>query len=544
MENVNSLLSIADVVKEITTHKDKISSLFELKLNDKITLPQDIKTTDFVTVIPELLDHIIQTLIKCSASGNSVNTLVYEPAIFRKNEKKFPLEILISEFIILKDVIFEILESKSRIETKASNLIWQYIVSAIKVSVAEYERERQVESDKMNLRLDKADTINEAISAQIIISHENEERYKTLVEGLDDYAVFTVNPKGVITSWNPGAARMKGYTSEEVIGRHFSLLYPELGVQKHEPMDHLHTALIEGRFRGEGMRRRKNGELFLADVYIRPIYKDGKHLGFAKVVADVTERNKLIQATNVSKAVIGDLNSEKEQRQNFVMTLTHDLRGPISIVRAAAELLKRHMDPSDKLQKLVDKILHSIDRTNNMIGDLLDANRITAGEELTLKIHDWDLVRLMKNVCDDFQTLGNKVDLHTKQQELTGRWDGEGLRRILENLISNAVKYGDTSYPVDVTLMDLGENICIIVHNMGEVIAPSDQISLFDQFRRTPSAIKNKKGWGIGLSLVKGITEAHGGTVEVESFPLEGTNFKVNLPKFTRQDPMSSVKQS
>lgn len=536
MKLEDSFLSIENVIQEIESNRDKILSLFEVRLKDRVS----IAPADLNTVIPKQLEVLIQTLIRYSKSSNADNNFAHEHAKLRANNKTYTLEIIISEFIVLKDVIFEILEKKGRVEAKASNLIWQYIVNAIKVAVTEFEKERQNDSTVMKERLDKSDSLNESISKQIIHARENEERYKTLVQGVDDYAVFTVDPKGFITSWNPGAARIKGYTPEEAIGKHFSMLYPELGAKKGEPMDHLHVALIEGRYRGEGLRRKKNGDLFLADVYIRPIYQDGKHLGFAKVVADLTERNELLQASNVSKAEIGSLKIEKEQRQNFVMTLTHDLRGPLSVVRAATELLRHHMGPNEKLQKYLDKIFYSVDRTSRMIGDLLDANRMIAGEKISLKIHDWDLVRLTRNVCDDFYTLGNKIELHTKQEELMGKWDGEGLRRMLENLISNAIKYGDDSYPVSVTLMDLGNMVCIKVHNMGEIIGNEDQKTLFDQFRRTSSAMKNNKGWGIGLSLVKGVTEAHGGTVEVASYPLEGTTFSVNLPKIIKESVLNS----
>lgn len=530
MSDPDSILSVESVVQEIENNKDEILNLFEQRLKDQVELPGHIQAGDLVQIVPRQLELLIQTLIECSETGFSLNILAKEQVRLRAEHRKFTLEILISKFILLREVIFEILERKGRVDLRTSNFIWQFIVNAIRISVTEFERERQDESEDMTNRLEESASLNKVIVAQMVESMENEERYKTLVDGVDDYAIFTTDPRGFITSWNPGAIQMKGYSSEEILGSHFSKLYPAEDILQCDPMNNLQVGLTKGQYRSEGKRKRKNGDIFLADIYIRPIYKDEKLLGFAMVVSDLTSKHSLLQASNLNKTEISNLKSEKEQRQKFVMNLTHDLRGPLAVARASAELMKRHMNSGDGLLRFVDKILVAIDRTNLMIGDLLDANRMNAGEKIHLKYHDWDLVRITRNVCDDYLTLGSKVEFHSEEKELMGHWDGDGLRRILENLISNALKYGDNSYPVHVTLTDLGKNISINVHNKGDVITPADQLSIFEQFRRT-SSTRHKAGWGIGLSLVKGITEAHQGTVQVSSTPDLGTNFMINLPK-------------
>ena len=122
-----------------------------------------------------------------------------------------------------------------------------------------------------------------------------------MVAVVEDYALFTVDPAGYIISWNAGAQRMNGYTPIEAIGKHFSMLYPEDGQRRDEPMAHLRTALAEGRFRGEGVRIRKNGEVFMADASITPMYENGVLAGFAKIVQDLTERNVLIQERDLTR---------------------------------------------------------------------------------------------------------------------------------------------------------------------------------------------------------------------------------------------------
>jgi signal transduction histidine kinase len=242
----------------------------------------------------------------------------------------------------------------------------------------------------------------------------------------------------------------------------------------------------------------------------------------------------------LSKAEIIDLKSEQKMMDSFISKLSHDLRTPLMISRAASELAGRYIHEPEKAHMYIDKSVTNIDRTARMINELLDARKLKAGGKLNLNINSWDMVRLVKNVCHDYEVLGAHIHFHCDQSELKGYWDGDGVRRIMENLIGNAMKYGDRNYPVDVNVIDLDDSVCLKVHNMGNVIRPEEKISIFDQFTRADSARKKGKGWGIGLSLVKGVTEAHGGTVEVESYPVDGTTFVINLPKSNHQDSGSA----
>ena len=126
------------------------------------------------------------------------------------------------------------------------------------------------------------------------------------------------------------------------------------------------------------------------------------------------------------------------------------------------------------------------------------------------------------------------------KKHLLGQWSHDGVQRILENLCNNALKYGAENAEVTVTLEELEEGALLSVNNKGPVISPEDQITLFEPHTRTSSAIESKKqGWGLGLTLVKGLTESHGGSVRVESNERQGTTFVVYLPKSlpTHQDP-------
>lgn len=355
-----------------------------------------------------------------------------------------------------------------------------------------------------------------------------EESFRSLVNGIYDYAVFTTDTNGFIQSWNPGAVIMKGYSADEAIGSHFSMLYPKEGIEKDEPMQHLAKALIDGYYKGEGLRRKKNGELFLADVYIRPIYKDGVHIGFAKVVANLNEKNKFIHKLNESRLEIQDLKEERAERAKFVSSLTHDLRSPLTMARMSAEML---LKKPEGLEGKIQKIISYIDRTDKMIKDLLDTSKIQVGSSLHLSPTQIDLKQILQEVCEGFLLKKeNLVELQCPEN-IIGHWDASALRRIFENLINNALKHGNQKEEVRVTAYKLKDLVVIEVHNYGNIIKTEDQESIFNQYHQIDSASSSQQqGWGLGLTLVKGLTEAHGGQVKVKSMVIEGTTFTIELP--------------
>ncbi|MFL5414666.1 MAG: PAS domain S-box protein, partial [Myxococcales bacterium] len=216
------------------------------------------------------------------------------------------------------------LEADQPLGREERDIILDGIGAAVRNAVTEFERVRNAEREER--------------------AAFEQERFAQFVEAVRDYAIFTVSPEGNITGWNAGAQRMKQYKPEEVLGQHFSMLYPEEGRRRDEPMAHLKAAAVEGRFRGEGVRLRKNGEHFLADVSITPIYAEQKLRGFCKVVQDLTERNLLMQERDLSRGEADRLRIEAEYRERFVQMLTHDLRSPLSTAKASAGLIARFVD--------------------------------------------------------------------------------------------------------------------------------------------------------------------------------------------------------
>lgn len=237
-----------------------------------------------------------------------------------------------------------------------------------------------------------------------------------------------------------------------------------------------------------------------------------------------------ISAKNLALGEANDLRVERKQREQFFSTVTHDMRNPLSIAKASAELIVRRPSDPDAVRKQALRIIKSIDRSNLMIKDLLDSNRLRSGGRLSLQKEECDLNDLIKECCDNLsQVYGSRFKIHS-HASVKGLFDRNGLMRALENLMTNAVKYGSVDRPITISLNKSQAEICLKVHNEGTPIPLKDQASLFEYHKRASAQEGTQQGWGIGLTLVKGIAEAHDGKVEVESSAEDGTTFSIILP--------------
>jgi signal transduction histidine kinase len=221
----------------------------------------------------------------------------------------------------------------------------------------------------------------------------------------------------------------------------------------------------------------------------------------------------------------------RDIQELFIVTLTHDLRGPINVVKMGTQLILRRLERGDTHVDVAARMISSIDRLDSMIQNLLDASRLRAGESLKLEFEECYLDRLVHDVVEDLSFTYGERFVVVSDCDLRSYCSRKEIRRVIENLAINAVKYGTPRTPITLTLQQTETQISLTIHNEGNPIAPDAQSILFQQFRRTTSA-EEQTGWGLGLFLVKSITEAHQGTIEVESAEGKGTSFIVKLPKF------------
>lgn len=269
-------------------------------------------------------------------------------------------------------------------------------------------------------------------------------------------------------------------------------------------------------------------------IYEPLIGEDGKPEGVIVTAFDDTEK---VRNRQKVEQTLTDLKAERDLRDKFVATLTHDLRTPLTAAKMSAQILARKPDEPASVQRLASRVVDNVDRADRMIRDLLDANRIKAGEPLPLEIAHCDLNQLALETLQELSTIHGDRFVLEAVSKITGYWSCGGIRRILENLCNNAIKYGLSHGPVTVSLLVNPQFVEIQVHNLGSPIPLKDQPKLFEAFSRANTALAGQqKGWGLGLALVKGIAEAHGGSVSLESSEEQlGTTFCVRLPLDARK---------
>jgi signal transduction histidine kinase len=218
-----------------------------------------------------------------------------------------------------------------------------------------------------------------------------------------------------------------------------------------------------------------------------------------------------------------------EIQELFMVTLTHDLKNPLNVVRMGTQLVLRRFERGDTHFDVTAKMIGALDRLDTMIQNLLDASRLRAGQSLNLTLKNCDLEQLFQEVVEDLNFAYEDRFVLVSDGVVEARCSRKELRRVIENIAVNAVKYGAPDTPITLTLQHTATAISITVHNEGQPIPPEAQSILFQQFRRTVTA-GEQKGWGLGLFLAKSLTEAHHGTIEVESAEGKGTSFIITLP--------------
>jgi signal transduction histidine kinase len=217
-------------------------------------------------------------------------------------------------------------------------------------------------------------------------------------------------------------------------------------------------------------------------------------------------------------------------RERMMLTVAHDIRGPLSAAKAGAVLImRRPSDPS--VARWASRVDENINRVDKLLRTLLDVSRAGAGSRLDLAFASCELTSIVRDVVETLELAHGARFVVDMPEPVRGYWNAEAIGRAIENLLTNAIKYGDAYQPVTVTAHGMLGRAFVKVHNHGSYIAPGERDSLFEAFRRSRQAEgRGVRGWGLGLALVRAVAEAHGGSVAVESLPETGTTFTVDVP--------------
>ena len=412
---------------------------------------------------------------------------------------------------------------------KDGSLFWaNVLITALRDADGELTGFGKVTRDLTSRRL--AEEQLRATASELRGANEQLEQFRRMVAGVRDYAIFMLDPGGHVATWNAGAEHIKGYTTEEIIGRHFSVFYTEEDRDRHHPATELEIAAREGRYEEEGWRVRKDGTMFWANVLITAVRNEhGTLVGFSKVTRDLTQRRAAEQELAATQELLRRSNEELDR---FASVAAHDLREPLRTVAGFAGLLMSRY--GDKLPEgaapFLDEIAASVDRMQELIDSLLAYAR--AGE-LPPPHEPVPIADAADHVLADLQAAvaerHAQVEVRLAADATVAAHQGD-VEMLLRNLLSNALKFCDVDMPRVTLAGDRVEGAWrIVVADNGIGVAPEDRDRIFTPFQRL-HARAEYPGTGLGLAICKRVVERHGGAIGVDSTPGQGSRFWVTLP--------------
>ncbi|MDP3632976.1 PAS domain-containing sensor histidine kinase [Phenylobacterium sp.] len=371
----------------------------------------------------------------------------------------------------------------------------------------------------------------------------SQEQFRILVQGVTDYAIYMLDPSGMVSNWNPGAERIKGYAPADVIGSHFSRFYTPEDRAAGAPGRALAIAAAEGRYEQEGWRVRKDGSRFFAHVIIDPIRDDGGELiGFAKITRDVTERRAAQQALDDAREAL--LQSQKlEAIGQLTGGVAHDFNNLLMAVLGSLELVRKRLPHDPRITPLIDNAMQGAQR-----GAALTQRMLAFARKQDLKLDPVDVPTLVRGMTGLLQrSLGPamRIETHFPRGLSLVLTDPNQLENALLNLAVNArdAMPDGGAIRIEARPETLGE-----AAEIG--LPPGDyvRLTISDTGHGMDAAILARatepffttkgigKGTGLGLSMVHGLAEQSGGRMTVRSQVGEGTTVEVWLPQVAAGD--------
>jgi PAS domain S-box-containing protein len=373
--------------------------------------------------------------------------------------------------------------------------------------------------------------------------YESEQRFRLLVQGVKDYAIYMLDPEGNITNWNAGAEAIKGYAADEIIGRHFSLFYTPEEREAGARARALATALREGKFSGEAQRVRKNGERFWASVLIDPIHDEtGKLLGFAKVTRDISEKRRAEEELERSREAL-----VQAQKMEAIGRLTggvaHDFNNLLTVIRASADFLRRPNVPEEKRTRYVEAIAETAERAATLTGQLLAFAR-----RQPLQPEVFDVCTRLKGLHRIIGSMiGSSVTIQNDLPETEHLVEADPTQ--FDTAILNMVINARDAMPRGGTIRigarivggvpavrghaaASGAFVAVDISDDGTGMSPETLQKIFEPFFTTKPV---DKGTGLGLSQVYGFAKQSRGEIDVASQLDVGTTFTLYLPSAAGQ---------
>lgn len=490
-----------------------------------------------LTLVPTLLLNSSLCIIQVSASYLALNKLTSEECTGRDIYEFVQARGLVPQAAAFRDAIEVVVATQKVYATTdieaADHTFWS--LRAVPI----------LEKDKLfYLALEVQNTTTERqklLYDQLDTNHT----YRILVETVKDYAIFMLDTKGNVKTWNTGATLLKGYQPTEIIGRHFSTFYTEEDIATEKPRNELEVCLREGRVEDESWRCRKDGSRFWANVVITALYRDGIHIGFSKVTRDLSERK------TAESCLISAYEESAKLKSAFLANMSHEIRTPMHGMLSALTLL---MDSSlSPVQRELGGIIEESGSVMlQVINNVLDYSKLASGALLissdVINIRDiiTSVLRASRIALKPSICLRTFLDPHLPD---SAQGDSLRYRQILQNLVGNATKFTESGYiQVTTTIKqddDTSYTVLTEVTDTGIGIPMSETGSLFKPFTQIDtSATKRYQGTGLGLSICKNLAKLMGGAVGFHSNPDSHGSvfwFTTKLGKLSESEPLNSL---
>jgi PAS domain S-box-containing protein len=369
---------------------------------------------------------------------------------------------------------------------------------------------------------------------------ESEQRFRLLVENVQDYSVLMLDPEGRISNWNTGTERLYRYQEDEIVGRHFSAFFLPEDREDGRPARLLQVAAAEGHSQDEGWRVRKDGSGFWASVVITALHDpQGNLLGFSKIAHDLTDRKRAEEERVLLLKNAEDARRESDAanqlKDEFLAVLSHELRTPLNAITGWAHMLQAGGLDYETQRKAVDTINRNALLQARLISDLLDVSRIVSGK-LHLELKPVDLPAVVRAAIDTLRVAMEdkeiRIDVALQCDPGLIRGDAFRLQQVVWNLISNAIKFSPRKGNIQVSLAKKDSNVELTVQDDGPGIRPELIPHIFEPFRQgDASSTRSHQGLGLGLAIVRNLLQLHGGMVQaMNREDGSGALFKVALP--------------
>ncbi|KAH8127126.1 osomolarity two-component system, sensor histidine kinase TcsA [Trichoderma asperellum] len=360
---------------------------------------------------------------------------------------------------------------------------------------------------------DQVESKTTEVGAEVIQSALSvDEVYRLLIQTVKDYAIFLLDTRGYVATWNTGAELLKGYKKEDIVGKHFSTFYGEDDLKAGKPEDELLTCLREGRVQDEGWRYRKDGSRFWANVIITAIYRNGVHVGFGKVTRDLTERRE------GELRLIAAYEESAKLKNDFLANMSHEIRTPMHGMLSACALLLDTSLTEDQ-RETANIISESGQVLLQVINGILDYSKLASGN-FSVNTDLVGVANIISSVVKNVQvTLVPGVYIKLiLAPDLPKSAQGDPLRfrQIFQNIIDNAVKFTEKgSVQVDASIAAEDETSYTILTEVTDsgIGVPEDAVqNLFKPFTQLEKPTKKRfQGTGLGLSIAKSLAELLGG---------------------------------